>query len=467
MTHRISRGATVLAGLVLAALCALFMPLAAAAMAAVPVALGTPSTGTTVVGTAAARQIPTVSNIIDEYDPELTPFTSFLNRAGGLNPENNDGAPGFAGDLSNPKAVEIEILERSKWQRFAQTSASSSAGAATAAVVLAVDSGHMIVPTDVVKIMDNATDKELDYIVTASTSTTITVKALPKVTSNVRGSSNTAVAFGTVPAVADDARIQWVGSAKSEADAASRPRHLEPVNTLQYLQTLDAVAAMSDHAMRIAVYGSAALENDVTKQLTEEFKKTREAAFLFQGMKSVTEGTNLNGETQKTWKMTGARGFVTAAITLPDNPTVSDLNTFVYDAHAGYDGKVDKVLFAGTEVMSRIDSTVAAHANLIVDMRDDDIGVSVRHLRGTKGGVDLVWHPMFDEYDLEDEGLLVDLRYIGRAVLQEVEERGGENKQKEFGAMVDREMWQLISKEALVMHKATGARAVHKRVVLG
>lgn len=463
------------AGVFLAALLAvigtIFLTPASAAVGvalAVTPGLGTGITGTSVVGDAAARQIPTVSQIIDEYDPELTPFTSFLNRIGGLNDGNRGGAgPAYAGDLSNPKSVEIEILERSRFQRFAIADGGESAGTAGNAVVVDVEPGHMIVPTDIVKVMGNATDGELDYYVTGSTATTITLKALPKVTSNVRGSSQTAVAYGTVPAIANGAVLTWVGSAKSEADAASRPRRMEPTNTLQYIQTLDQTAALSDHAMRIAVYGSAALESDATRQLAEEFKKTREAAYLFQGMKSVVSDTNLNGEVQKIWKMTGMRGFVTNEITLPDNPDIADISQFVYDAHAGFEGKVAKVLFAGTDVMSRFDSVLAAHANLTVDMKDEEVGVSVRRLTGSRGWVDLVWHPMFDEYDLADEGLLVDMRYIGRAVMHDVEERGGDNKQKEYGAMVDRELWQLISKEALVLHKGTGERAVHHRVVLG
>lgn len=473
-THTFYRSVCGAAGLALLALCAVFLtPVAAAgtlvAFAVTP-GLGTGITGTSVVGDASARQVPTVSQIIDEYDPELTPFTSFLNRIGGLNAENRaamGAAPAFAGDLSNPKSVEIEILERSRFQRYATADGGEIAGSAGAAVVVTVDAGHMIVPTDVVRLMGNATDPELDYLVTASTATTITIKALPKVTSNTRGTSNTAVAFGTVPAIADGAVITWVGSAKSEADAASRPRRMEPTNTLQFIQTMDQTAALSDHALRIAVYGSAALESDATRQLAEEFKKTREAAYLFQGMKSVVEGTNLNGETQKTWKMTGLRGFITGTVTLPDNPTIEDISTFVYDANAGFEGRTTKVLFAGEDVMARFDSVLASYANLVVDMRDEEIGVSVRRVRGTKGAVDLVWHPMFDEYDLSDEGMLIDMRYVGRAVMHDVEERGGDNKQKDYGAMVDRELWQLISKEALVMHKATGDRSVHKRVVLG
>ncbi|GAB5535300.1 MAG: hypothetical protein Rubg2KO_15490 [Rubricoccaceae bacterium] len=450
--------ANIVAGFVLALVFALFLTPAAGgvSLANVP-AIGTASDGTFLADQAGDRHIPSVSSIIDKYDRDLSVFTSFIDAFGGLN---------MTDEIRNPNSYEFEILERTPFPRFAQVNGVSGAGSADAAVTVTVDSGHVIVPGCILKSFSNATDATLDYYVTASTATEITIKALPKVVASARGFSRTSVAFGTVPAFADGEYLRWVGNSKSEEDAASRAIALEPDVTYQVIQTFDAVCSLSGHAEQLSVYGSVDLATDRQRQCVEEFKKSRELAYLFQGQLAITSNLNLNEEQRKFLKMRGSRGYITGAITLPANPTLADIVNFTYDANEGHDGKTTKLLLCGEDVANRFDTT-AASTDLVRTVQDETtLGVEVMHVKGRKGGVDVVYHPLFDEMGLQAEGHLYDMRYLGRSVMRDVREHGGGENQRDTGKMVDRTLWQLFSEEALVMHRATGTRAVHKRVVL-
>lgn len=460
-TYKLLRAVNGVAAALVAVLAVVLLAPAATAFAlATSPIIGNTVRGGVGVEDVGGRLVPVVAKVIDEYEPDRTPFTTFLNNIGGL----NDGL----GKITN---VEFEIMEMSSPQTFARVNESggSVAGSAGATKTITVDSGHGVVPTDVLKDFGNATDATLDLLVTGATATTLTLVALPKVTSNTRGSSLSPVAFGTVPAFADDAYLQIIGSAKSEADAASDPRHMEPARTTQYIQTPDYTWYMSDHAERISVYGTRALKNDMMRRAVQEFKERRERAYLFQGEKSVTERVNLAGVVEETWKMAGLRSKLTTTVTLPDNPTDQDIVAFVYDLLPGHEGSGNqtKVALLGSDVMERID-TAAASASVLRRTRDEKVlGVSVTTLEGSKGRIALVNHPLFDAMGLANEGYVLDMKYLGRAVMQEVEERGGGEKQKEYGQMIDATKWQLISKEALVVHKATGSAPRHLRVVLG
>jgi hypothetical protein len=459
-THSICRGVMGAAGLAFAALCIVLFaaPMAAFGFvgAAVLPVVGTGATGTSIVGDAGSRIIPDIDQIIDEYDPALTPALTLIDRLGELR--------------MDVGAVEFSTLERSPFQRYAQVNGAHVAGGAGAARVVTVDAGHMIVPGDIVKLFVaayNTTDGDVswDYIVTATTSTTITVKQLPEVTTNTRGTYATAVAFGTVPALADNAILQWIGNAKSEADAASRPRRLEPAELIQYIQTFDMTAALSDHAQRLDVYGTPDLWADALRQMVGEYHKSRNLALLMQGEKSTTSDTNLNGEVQKTWKFRGLRASLANTISVPTAATIADLVTFTYSANTGYEGYAEKILFAGSGLLSKFD-LAAAGSTLYTTQSETVFGVEMTTVKGRKGSVNLVWEPAFDEMEIPNEGYLLHMGYIGRATMQAPEQRGNDNSQKEYGAMVDRVMRQIISKEAPVVHKATGDRAVHRRVVL-
>lgn len=451
--------ANIVAGFVLALVFAvLLVPTAGGVSLANVAPIGTVSDGTFLAGSAADRTIPAVSDIIDEYDRDLSVFTSFIDAFGGLNMNDK---------IRTPTDYEFEILERTPFPRFATVNGATTAGSANAAKVVTVDAGHVIVPGCIVKSFTNATNATLDYYVTAASATSITLKALPQVSATARGFSKTAVNFGTVPAFADGEYLRWVGNSKSEEDAASRSIALEPDQTFQVIQTFDATCTLSGHAESIGVYGSVKLATDKQRMMVEEFKKSRELAYLFQGQLAITSDTNLNNETRRFLKMRGSRGYITGAITLPSNPTLADIVNFTYDANEGHDGKTVKLLLCGENVANRFD-TVAASTDLVRTVQDETtLGVEVMHVKGRKGGVDVVYHPLFDEMGLASEGHLYDMRYLGRSVMREVREYGGGQEQRNTGNMVDRTKWQLFSEEALVMHRATGTRAVHKRVVLG
>lgn len=454
--------ANIVAGVLLAAVFAVFLtPLAfasaGAALAAPLPAVGTAVTGTSVIADAAARQIPSVSEVVDEYDQAVYPIQSLIERYGGLNVDEA---------IRNPKGVLFEYLERSPYQRWAQVNGASTAGSAGAAKTVTVDAGHIFVPGFVVKDFGNATDPSLDYLVRSVTATSITIVALPKSTLSTREAYITPDDYGTVPAFADNAYLQWVGVLKSEKDAASQAIRQEPTSIRQLIQTMDQVASLSDHAMRIGVYGDGALEDETVSRNVGEFKRTREFAYLLQEAPSKTEDTNFDGSDEKYWKMRGVRGFVNQTITLPDSPTLSDIIAFNFLAHRGLEPPKTKILVAGSGLMERIDTVTAASDIVRTVQGEGTLGLAVRRIEGTPGNLDL-WHQkMLDEVGLEDEGFVLDLDFMGRSVMQEVEERGGGMEQKNSGSMVDKVTWQLISKEALVMRRTTGPRTAHWRVAI-
>lgn len=452
LTHRVCRAVLAFGGLLaMLTLAILSAPVAGAvALGAAIAPVGTTNTGYTGLDTQKGRHVPQVLDAIDQYRPELYPVTTIIDRLG------------FTKDLDS---VQVRWLEEGPLPRYVVANGGESAGSAGAAVVVDVDSRNAIKPGDTLWSPENATDATLNYKVTAVTGTTVTLVALPKVTGVAADTYQTAVAFGTVPAIADNEVLYWISNAKSEGDAASQPAGLEPAYVSNFVQTFDMTKGITDHAMRTLLYGTRSAWSEQLKKLVAEFRKNRENAFVFNGMKSVTSGTNLNGETAQTHTMTGLRGFLSQSISIPANATIADLVDFGYSAHDAFEGMGRrKILFAGTDVLKRLDKA-AAGSTLHTMQSETVFGVEMHTIKTRKGRIDTVYHPLFDEQGLRDEGMLVDLRYLGRGVLQAPEARDIE--QKRAGAGVDREFRQMISKETLIARLATGTGAVHRRVVLG
>lgn len=454
LTHKVCRGALALAGLLTVALLTVMLsPFAAAAGvlgAAVIAPVGTTSTGFVDVSTQANRGVPQVLDAIDQYMPELYPVTTLIDKLT---------------KTYDAHSVEIRWQEEGVLPRYVTVNGVTTAGTAGASKTITVDSRNAIKPRDTMWAPDNATDSALNYIVDSVTATTVTLKALPKVTATAADTYRTPVAFGTVPVFADNEVLYWISNAKSEEDAASQPAQIEPAFVSNFVQTFDLTAGMSDHAMRTLLYGTQGNWSEQLKKLVREFRKNRENAFVFNGMKSVTSGTNLNGEVKTTHTMTGLRGFLTDSISIPSSPTIANLVSFIYDAHDAFEGLGKrKILVGGTDVLERLDLAAAGLPGLQTTQEETVFGVTMRSLIGRKGRIDTVYHPGFDEQGIPDEGYLLDMRHLGRAVLQAPEPRDIE--QKRAGAGVDRDFRQMISKEALVARMVTGEGAVSRRVTL-
>lgn len=396
--------------------------------------------------------VPSISEALHLYEPQLFPVTQMIDELG---------------IKDTPKNAHVhQWVERSRLPRFVQLNGAATAGAAGAAKTITVDSSNAVVPSHLLMAHGNASTSAQGqiFLVTGQTATTLTLVALTPDTSNSRDAALTPNTFGTVPAFADGEYLFWVGSAKSEADAASKAIRIKSELQTNYIQTMDAVAKISDHAMRTMTFGNIDGWDDQQRALAWEFRKTREAAYIFQTDKTVSEVVNLNGETEKVHTMTGLYGFVDNEITLSRSGNEASLVSLVYDAHESDDGSPNKVLIGGEEFMEVADTIIAASNNLQTDRSETVAGVKLDMVRGKKGSIGLVYHPLFNEYGKSDEGLILDMEHLGKATLQPTQIREGQDKTS--GKMVDQERKQLICKETLIVSKATGPRAVHKRISL-
>lgn len=446
-------------GLAAIAVGSVAMPMVYGALAVGPgvAALGAVGTGTMdVTDNNTQLLVPSISQALHTYEPNLFPILQFVNELGYNIPRE---------EIKN--AYYHQIIERSRLPRFVQVNGAVSAGSAGQPVTITVDAKLAVVPGAVLMPLQtaNATTARTAFIVTAVPSATqITIKALPPKNTDLRDDALTADTFGTVPALPDDTYMFWVGNAKSEEDAASLAIKMQAITKTNFFQTFDQVASISNHQIHTMTYGNVGSWGQAEKDLAFEFKKSQEAAIIFNALKSATADVNRNGETKQFLTMSGLFAQITSGVTLSRSGNEASLTSFLYDTHESDDGGRNKMLVGGSGVTEVIDTIVASSPGLRFERGDRVAGVTVDRIEGRKGDVGVVYHPMFDEYGYADRALVLDFDNIAQAEGVPSEIREGHDKTT--GNMVDRERKQLYGSKTIFAIKAQGARSVHKAVSL-
>lgn len=373
-------------------------------------------------------RVPSVSEIVTMLDTSDFPFTSLTQRL-------RKG--------QKPKQVNHQWLEVSAFPRNVTINGVTTAGSADAAKQVTVDDSELLRVNDVLIAPANATDATLQYVVTAVTSTTIDIKALPKDTTGT--APLTAVAYGTVPAFADNEELYWVGVMKSQGDDASDPRALFPAPVFNYVQTEDLSVRITDHMLRSENYGPKDWAR-IRKDQIREFRKNWEFSALFNEAPAV-----VTLDSELAWKMGGMKHFVNSTLSLATAAAYTDIVAFLYDAAEGNNGSRRRTLFGGSDLMEVIDK-VNTGSNLNVVRGEKVLGIEITSLVGRKLRLDTIYHPGFDDTGRADEGVVVDLNQVEWNDFQPLERRVQDLKKSAAGTDAEAEYY--IQKATMTVRNA-------------
>lgn len=388
--------------------------------------------------------VPSVLETLARVEPSSFSVTQFL-----------DGLPSV--NVTNVYPYWFEI---GRYPRYVQINGATTAGTANTAKTITIDDIGAVKVGDILVSFANATNTTLQYIVvTKNSATSIDLQALPQDTTGT--APLTAVNFGTVPAFADNEVLYWIGNSKSEADSVSDAITMYPAKRWNYVQTVEQNLETSDHAMRQANYGPQNWQRTLGEG-AYEFRKSREANFVFSTEPAVFQKSNNRGNTALYHKMGGCYGFIDGSLTLSSSAGISDINGLIYDAFANNSGSRTRLLIGGSTLMQTIDDSGVSQIDL--NQEETVRGVTVLNLRGRTGTLGAVYHPLFDEFGIADEGLILDPTMMYRLVYQEVERRNRNLKESSDG--IDAEGEYLIVKESLALMNATGENRCHWKVTV-
>lgn len=343
-----------------------------------------------------------VSSVLSFLEPDLYPLDTMLRRM----PE---------GEAA--KAVMVEWGEQSHYPRqdAINHGGGYAAGGATAAVSWVVDNVSMWRVDDIIFLPAQPTAPIMVVESITTGTSTLSVRAL-----GIRTGGNVG-GFGTVPLVADDEVIVWLGNAKVEGGTYTAARSSMPYYTTNYCETSDQVVSISGTRKATANYTKNHSWTDAQKEQLKEFRRSLEYKAWFGDASETIDGTT--GELR--WTMKGITRFITKTLTYDrdsvDGSRITEvmLLNWMRDLFAGNNGSTSRIMFADSYLSTELAKVPLS--GLRERKEVSLLGVKVEKIVFNLGTLYIKHHRGFNEMGLEHYGVAVDMESIERRTLRKME----------------------------------------------
>jgi hypothetical protein len=339
-----------------------------------------------------------VSTVLSKLQPDRYPLDTMLRRM-----------------PSGPRATQdkIEWAKISSLPRKDTLNGATEAGNPAKSKDIVVTNGLMWRVDDV--FITPLTSTNPAFWVKAINGNTLTVYALGELTTlNPTG-------FGTVPALADQTVISWLGNAKAEGFDASVSRMKMPDYDYNWQELFDATVTVSKTRRNTKNYTEDDYIRSCRSQL-EEFRKSIEGKIWFQKASRTVDPTT--GEHR--WTMNGITRYITKQLKydkdLVEQPRITEAMVidWLVEAFSGNNGSENRFLFADTYLSGEL-LKVPLVANRLRDQAETVLGVKVNRLEVNMGTVFLKTHRMFNELGYDHFGVIVDMENIQKRDLRPME----------------------------------------------
>ncbi len=220
----------------------------------------------------ADRFKPEIRDKILMYGPNISPLTLISSKS-------------KSRSVSNPK---YQIMHDKQLPRFDRVN--NGGGYNTTDVTIAVDTGELFRPYDMVRVTRTAEN----FLVTAVSSDNLTVERAYDTTGN-----------GTGVAMLDNDELMIIGNAMSEKQASPQSLVPDPTTITNFIQRFSRVTNVTEQRIHTDEFGEPELER-IKKHATVELKKDLEYAFMFgKPLQDIEAASPLDGALQQTRHLTG------------------------------------------------------------------------------------------------------------------------------------------------------------------